>query len=95
MNDNLEDRTDALDQVFHYHDGTKHHYQRYAPGPGYLDWATQPNPFRRYAGARLLALERPPVTTACLRRSLLVCGARPLRGRDLHPKKAFLTPNVS
>ena len=62
MNDDLEDRTDALDQVFHYHDSTKHHYQRYAPGPGYLDWATQPNPFRRYAGARLLALERPPVT---------------------------------
>ena len=62
MNDDLEDRTDALDQVFHYHDSTKHHYQRYAPGPGYLDWATQPNPFRRYAGARLLGLERPPVT---------------------------------
>ena len=62
MNDDLEDRTDALDQVFHYHDSTKHHYQRYAPGPGYLDWATQPNPFRRYTGARLLGLERPPVT---------------------------------
>jgi SagB-type dehydrogenase family enzyme len=29
---------------------------RYAPGPGYLDWATQPDPFRRYAGAPELDL---------------------------------------
>jgi len=34
-----------------YHDRSKHHPDRYAPGPGGLDWATQPDPFRRYAGA--------------------------------------------
>ena len=39
-------------QIIAYHEASKHHYRTYAPGPGYLDWATQPNPFRRYTGAR-------------------------------------------
>ena len=34
-----------------YHQRSKHRPDRYAPGPGRLDWATQPDPFRRYAGA--------------------------------------------
>ncbi|MBF0284697.1 MAG: SagB/ThcOx family dehydrogenase [Magnetococcales bacterium] len=34
-----------------YHRWSKHAPQRYAPGPGYLDWETQPDPFRVYAGA--------------------------------------------
>src|SRR3989304_136268 len=42
---------DALSQVFAYHETTKHHLNRYARGPGGLDWATQPDPFRRYVGA--------------------------------------------
>jgi hypothetical protein len=25
-----------------YHDGTKHHFHRFAPARGYLDWASQP-----------------------------------------------------
>jgi SagB-type dehydrogenase family enzyme len=33
-----------------YHRASKHHLDRYAPGPGYLDWANQPDPFRIYAG---------------------------------------------
>src|SRR5436853_477399 len=37
-----------------YHERTKHHFHRFAAGPGGLDWANQPNPFRRYAGARAL-----------------------------------------
>lgn len=36
--------------VFNYHDQTKHHPDRYARSKGYLDWATQPNPFRSYEG---------------------------------------------
>ncbi len=48
---------DALSQVFAYHEATKHHLNRYARGPGSLDWATQPDPFRRYAGAPLLKLD--------------------------------------
>jgi SagB-type dehydrogenase family enzyme len=34
-----------------YHERSKHRLERYAPGPGYMDWATQPDPFRTYAGA--------------------------------------------
>ena len=36
-----------------YHERTKHQPQRYAASLGYLDWATQPDPFRRFAGAPL------------------------------------------
>jgi SagB-type dehydrogenase family enzyme len=50
----------SLKDVIEYHQTTKHSFQRYARGPGYLDWATQPDPFRRYHGAPLLKLERTP-----------------------------------
>ena len=46
----------ALDTVFAYHERTKHHFNRYAAGPGELDWITQPDPFRRFAGCPLLSL---------------------------------------
>jgi len=45
-----------MDLVRIYHERSKHHPDRYAPGPGGLDWATQPDPFRRYAGAPELEL---------------------------------------
>jgi len=41
-----------------YHQETKHHFSRYARSPGHLDWANQPDPFRRYAGAPSFALPR-------------------------------------
>ncbi|MBL8842638.1 MAG: SagB/ThcOx family dehydrogenase [Planctomycetes bacterium] len=34
-----------------YHLRSKHHPRRFAASLGYLDWATQPEPFRSYAGA--------------------------------------------
>lgn len=40
-----------LQTVFEYHEQTKHFQQRYARSLGYMDWATQPNPFREYKGA--------------------------------------------
>jgi SagB-type dehydrogenase family enzyme len=46
----------AIDVVLAYHEQTKHHYHRYAASLGYMDWATQPDPFRRYDGASLLRL---------------------------------------
>ncbi len=46
-------------QIIAYHEASKHHYRASAPGPGYLDWATQPDPFRRYTGAQVLPLARP------------------------------------
>jgi SagB-type dehydrogenase family enzyme len=42
---------DDIEAVMRYHERTKHHFDRYAPGPGELDWVNQPNPFRRYEGA--------------------------------------------
>jgi len=42
--------------VMRYHERSKHHFNRFAPGPGRLDWANQPDPFRRYAGAALTRL---------------------------------------
>jgi SagB-type dehydrogenase family enzyme len=56
----------TMTPVLDYHERSKHHLSRYAPGPGGLDWATQPDPFRRFAGAPgvdlpLLAGELPAV----------------------------------
>jgi hypothetical protein len=44
--------------VLEYHDRTRHHLHRHAAGPGYLDWATMPAPFRHYAGAPVVELPR-------------------------------------
>jgi len=44
-----------------YHDSTKHHFNRFARSLGYLDWATQPDPFRRYGRAPLRELPRVPL----------------------------------
>jgi len=40
-----------LATTFAYHQRSKHHFHRYAAGPGFLDWATQPDPFRCFAGS--------------------------------------------
>ena len=39
-----------------YHRRTKHAPNRYALGPAFLDWESQPNPFRRFTGARMVGL---------------------------------------
>jgi SagB-type dehydrogenase family enzyme len=51
----------SLETVLAYHEATKHRFDGYARGPGRMDWATQPDPFRRYEGAPLisLAMEEP------------------------------------
>lgn len=45
-----------------YHDRTKHRPGRYAASLGYMDWATQPDPFRRYDSAPLVPLVHTDVT---------------------------------
>jgi SagB-type dehydrogenase family enzyme len=45
--------------VVAYHERTKHHFHRFAASLGYMDWATQPNPFRRYVGTDLVRLPLP------------------------------------
>ena len=47
---------EPLDVVMRYHQETKHHFFRYARSLGYMDWANQPDPFRRYEGSPLVAL---------------------------------------
>jgi len=42
-----------------YHQRSKHSLQRYAVGPDGLDWDTQPDPFRRFAGCPRFALPLP------------------------------------
>ena len=77
MKQDLRSRPDQLQQVLHYHQATKHHFQGFARGPGYLDWATQPNPFRRYAGARFVVLEKMPPTDTPLYDDAFVQGRIP------------------
>ena len=48
--------TNPVDRVIQYHVRTKHHFNRYAHSLGYLDWANQPDPFRRFDGAQLIPL---------------------------------------
>ncbi|HET8580649.1 MAG TPA: SagB/ThcOx family dehydrogenase, partial [Nitrospiraceae bacterium] len=47
---------DPLEVVMLYHQETKHHFYRYARSLGYMDWANQPDPFRRYTGSPLVPL---------------------------------------
>ena len=59
----MDSETEARIEIFDYHDKTKHHYNRFAGSPGYMDWANQPDPFRRYEGklpVRLPLLSKDP-----------------------------------
>jgi len=47
--------TPAL-QVLRYHEETKHNFHRYARSQGFMDWATQPDPFRTYEGVTPILL---------------------------------------
>jgi SagB-type dehydrogenase family enzyme len=63
----IMESSDQLAQVFRYHEDTKHHFFRYARSLGYLDWANQPDPFRRFEGAPLIPLpilppDAPPIS---------------------------------
>ncbi len=48
--------SEKVKEIISYHEATKHHYDRYARSPGYMDWQNQPNPFRSYVGAPALPL---------------------------------------
>lgn len=55
-----DDRTNDSDAtdfcVSDYHNRTKHSLEKYAAGPGTLDWSMQPNAFRSYDGCRHIEL---------------------------------------
>ena len=65
-----------------YHQRTKHHFERHAPSLGYMDWATQPDPFRRFAGADLVRLAPPEHDDTGPYEDLYASGRRP-RGLGL------------
>ena len=46
----------ALQRIKAYHEQTKHEFNRYAKSLGYMDWANQPDPFRRFTGTPLISL---------------------------------------
>lgn len=54
--------TTNLDIVYEYHNRTKHQFQRYARSLGYMDWKSQPDPFRRYDQSLTLPLDHPQIT---------------------------------
>ena len=56
----IESRQASLAAVRRYHDGTKHHFHAFARSMGYLDWASQPRPFRGFAGSQLFPLYPTP-----------------------------------
>jgi len=45
-----------LQMVYTYHNETKHAPSRYARSLGYMDWATQPDPYRSYIGSEQIKL---------------------------------------
>ncbi len=49
-------RPDLRQALLEYHERSKHRINRYAPGPGTLDWANQPNPFREFRDAPKIRL---------------------------------------
>ncbi len=53
-----DDDRSACAALFAYHERTKHHFQRYARSLGYMDWASQPHPFRYYEGSLQTQLNR-------------------------------------
>ncbi len=46
----------TINDIFTYHNETKHSSQRYARSLGYMDWSTQPDPFRSYTHAHKVSL---------------------------------------
>src|SRR5688572_30569933 len=72
-----------------YHERTKHGFNRFARSAGVLDWATQPDPFRRFTGAPLVVLPREPVAVD-VPYSALFDGSAPTWPITLHTVSEFL-----
>jgi len=53
--------------VVAYHERSKHDVHRFAAGPHELDWDTQPDPFRRWTGARRIPLDLAPTSRDVVR----------------------------
>lgn len=80
----------CIDTAFAYHEATKHHYHRSARSPGFMDWANQPNPFRRFEGAPLTLLPFPGADDSPPYEGLYRPGSVPARPLDAESLSAFL-----
>lgn len=80
MRETIEGRDDT---IVRYHERTKHLVGRYARSLGYLDWDTQPDPFRTYHGAPHLPLDAPaPASSDPPFDSIVLEGGTPPRPLD-------------
>lgn len=52
----VDSTVEPISVALAYHQRTKHHLDRFAQSPGYLDWANQPDPFRTFTGCPQIAL---------------------------------------
>jgi SagB-type dehydrogenase family enzyme len=82
-----ENMKTPLDTILDYHQRTKHHLQKYAAGPDFLDWDSQPDPFRTFSGCEQLELP------------LLAASSRPLY-TELYrpgaiPPQALTLPDIA
>ena len=73
--------TDTIRTALDYHQRSKHQPHAYAHSLGYLDWATQPDPFRRFRGARVLPLAHPADSDSPAYDELFA-GSRPVQPID-------------
>ncbi|MGC8762135.1 MAG: nitroreductase family protein [Acidobacteriota bacterium] len=73
-----------------YHQRTKHGYGRFAAGPRFLDWATQPFPFRLFAGAPTVELPFSAGSLPVAFHTLHAPGAIPPKDLGLEALGAFL-----
>ncbi|MBI2889831.1 MAG: SagB family peptide dehydrogenase [Nitrospirae bacterium] len=80
----------AIEKALAYHERTKHHAHRSAASLGYLDWASQPDPFRRYVGAELIRLPIPVADSTPPYERIYVPGAVTPRALDLDDLSEFL-----
>lgn len=69
------EKSDPVDIILNYHEETKHHYYRYARSLGYLDWDTQPDPFRRFVGSPIVNLPLLPAERLPTYDQLFIPGA--------------------
>ncbi len=85
--------TDPAVTLRAYHQRAKHHFERYAEGPGSLDWDAQPDPFRTWKGTRRYSLPRESPERSILWSALP--DARPAQPFDTASLSAFLRLTVA
>jgi SagB-type dehydrogenase family enzyme len=92
---NRTEMSHEMERVLRYHQVTKHNFHAYARGPGYLDWDTQPDPFRRYRGAPLIKLEQVPPTGQPEYGLALIQGNLPAAPLNYHTLSQFFFDSLA